>query len=569
MSILRLLIICFVFSYGSVCSQNFVRVNSDEFTGGTDEGKLIMKKINKAKKLFANGESSFPECIRLLLECNAFNSSNAELNYNIGQAYLIYGQRELAKSYFEEVKALKPNFNEELYLFLGLACQFDSDFSNAILNYKTYVEILQHNNANRNNENLKIANRYIEQCKNGQILLEQRSSYDVEKLASPINSDANDVLAIKAGSKLYFNSDRLLANDNKKNKPVLRGFSLMLINGEWTNFSILNDENKSLELPIMLSKVDANRYLFYDKNSGNGDLIFMQKEDRFWTKEMDLFFVNERKSNESSASFTPDGNTVVFVSDRDQNQGDIYYCKKGNNGEWSIPVKFGDQINSVFDEKDVSISEDGKVMYFSSNGRNSIGGYDIFKSVKDDNGHWMEAQNMGIPINSAYDECHFFLSENDSFMFDSNRGENGRFDIYTKKLSPKKIIKAESEEAVKPVEKFNDTILVEEAEITPSIISLPEPVVKQVAAVKRTYKIQIVASKLELKDSDLKNLYRGNGKITCAYDGEWYRYTIGEYESLDDAIYYKNKCGVETAFIVSFENNTNRKIISNYSISNN
>ena len=83
-------------------------------------------------------------------------------------------------------------------------------------------------------------------------------------------------------------------------------------------------------------------------------------------------------------------------------------------------------------------------------------GYDIFKSEKDDTGNWMEAQNMGMPINSAFDECHFFQYEGNSFLFDSNRGENGKFDIYTKKLIEETVILKELEEPMKPIEKLEE-----------------------------------------------------------------------------------------------------------------
>ena len=122
---------------------------------------------------------------------------------------------------------------------------------------------------------------------------------------------------------------------------------------------------------------------------------------------------------------------------------------------------------------------------------------------------------------------------------------------------------------MKPVEKLKETILAEKAEFRPTHISLPESVVKKVATVRITYKIQIAASKVKLKESKLRNLFRGKDKVTRAYDGEWYRYTIGEYESLEDAIYYKDRSGVEKSFIVSFENDTRRKIIWNYNLCNN
>ncbi|WP_372642233.1 hypothetical protein [Ancylomarina sp.] len=566
MQLLRILLVFFFVSAGSAYSQRFMRVDPVEFAGSNIEGKQLLKNIRKAKKLFDRGESSFTECLDLLLECNKFNSDNAELNYNIGQSYLRYGKKGLAKVYFEQVKALKPNINAELYLFLGQACQYANDFSNAILNYKTYVEILQHEGEKRNKEKLSAVFRYIDECKNGQLLSLQSADFDVEKLPSPINSDANDLLAIKDGSKLFFNSDRIIVGDKKplKEKLSLRGFSVALINGEWASFSVLNDEKKSRDLPIMVAKVDGNQYLFYDKNTGFGDLIFMQKDDKFWTKEMDVFFVNERKSNESSASFTSDGNTVVFVSDRDEKQGDIFHCQKDDDGEWSKPMKFGDQINSKFDERDVFLSDNGKVMYFSSKGRNSIGGYDIFKSEKDEDGSWTEAQNMGIPINSAYDDCHFFPYEGDSFLFDSNRGENGKFDIYTKKLIVDTVIK---DELVEPIKKIEAVIPVEKVEILPTVIPVPTPVVEKVSTILTTYKIQIAASKIEMKDAELKKLYRGKESVASSYDGEWYRYSIGNYDSMEDAIYFKDRLGLEKAFIVSFENEKRKKIITNYSLS--
>ncbi|MGZ2369918.1 hypothetical protein ACXR6G_09050 [Ancylomarina sp. YFZ004] len=568
MQLLRILLFFLFFSAGNAYAQGFMRIDPAEFVGDNIEGKTLLKNISKAKRLFKKGESSFTECLNFLLECNKFNSNNAELNYNIGQSYLKYGKKDLAKSYFEQVKVLKPNINAELYLFLGQACQFSNDFSNAILNYKTYVEILQHEGARRNTEKLSSVFRYIDECKSGQILSEQSADFNVEKLPSPINSEANDILAIKDGSKLFFNSDRIIVGDKKKNKDEssLRGFSVALINGEWANFSILNDEKKSRYLPMMVAKVDDNQYLFYDKYAGFGDLIFMQKSDKYWIKEMDVFFMNKLKSDESSASFTADGNTVVFVSDRDENQTDIFYSQKDNDGEWSDPIKLGDQINSKYDERDVFLSNDGKVMYFSSKGRNTIGGYDIFKSEKDEGGSWMQAKNMGVPINSAYDDRHFFPYEGDSFLFDSDRGENGKFDIYSKKLIVETVVEDELVEPIKILEKIEPVIPVEKIDILPEVIPVSIPVVEKVKILMTTYKIQIAASKIAMKTVELKKIYRGKHEVVSSYDGEWYRYTIGNFDNIEDAIYFKDRLDVGKAFVVSFENETRKKIITNYSL---
>jgi len=573
MPFLRLLFILIVLSsYGNLYAQDFLRVDKHEFAGESVEGKRLLKNIKKARKLYSKGQSASSECLDLLMECVSFNSVNAELNYNIGLCYLNYGQKDLALSYLEQVKKTKPNLNAEMYLLLGKASQYSNEFSNAILNYKIYSEILQHEGGGRNQVKLNAVLRYIEECKNGQVFMSMSSEFDVEKMPSPINSDHNDILAIKNGAKLYFNSDRKLKGDKKKNfeEGMFRGFSVQLKNGEWTSFSVLNDGKKSSELPLMVAKLDDNQYLFYDRHSGLGDLIFMQKNDNIWLKEMEVFFVNEKKSNESSASFTTDGNSVVFVSDRAGDQGDIFYSQRGADGKWSKPEKLGEQINSEYDERDVYLSGNGRVMYFSSRGHNSMGGYDIFKTEKDEKGNWMDAQNLGFPINTPYDECHFLPYEGNSFLFDSNRGKNGNFDIYTKKVfvDIDNVVEEKADEilvALEPVMPVEKKIVIP----LPLPLTLETPVASLVEKVQVPvviYKIQIAACRFEMSKTELKELYHGAGHVTQSYDGDWYRYTIGNYNSKEDAVYFKDKSGVKGAFVVSFENDKRTGIITNYSL---
>jgi len=574
MSFLRLLFILIIFSSGNLYAQDFIRVDKHEFAGDSPEGKRLLKNIKKAKKLFSKGRSASSECIDLLLECASFNSVNAELNYNIGLCYLKYGQKDLALSYLEQVKKVNPNLNAEMYLLLGQASQYSNDFTNAILNYKVYAEILQHEGGARNKEILRTVFKYIEECKNGQVFLAESNTFDVEKMPSPINSNYNDILAIKDGTKLFFNSDRKLNGDKKKSfeEGMYRGLSVQLKNGEWTSFSVLNDGKNSNDLPLMVAKIDDNQYLFYDKNSGLGDLIFMQKNANVWLKEMDVFFVNEKKSNESSASFTADGNTVVFVSNRGGGNGDIYYSQRVDDGKWSQPEKLGEQINSEYDERDVFLSDNGNMMYFSSNGHNTMGGYDIFKSEKDANGNWTTAKNLGFPINSPYDERHFYPYEGDSFLFDSNRGR-GNFDIYTKKVvvDIDSVIENNIDEIVEvvvpilPVEK-EIVVSIPLPVATPVLKEVQAPVFKEVQTPVVTYKIQIAACRFEMTKAELKKLYHGAAHVSQSYDGDWYRYTIGNYNSKEDAAYFKDKAGVKGAFIVSYENEKRKGIITNYSL---
>ena len=132
---------------------------------------------------------------------------------------------------------------------------------------------------------------------------------------------------------------------------------------------------------------------------------------------------------------------MFFVSDRDGGKGgkDIYVCKKLPNGEWAKAQNLGKTINTPYDEDGVFIHPDGKTMYFSSNGPNSIGDYDIFYSTLDEAGNWSNPVNMGYPVNSTDDDI-FFVTSTD--------GKRGYFSSFKEEgLGEKDIYQIELEEA--------------------------------------------------------------------------------------------------------------------------
>jgi hypothetical protein len=101
-----------------------------------------------------------------------------------------------------------------------------------------------------------------------------------------------------------------------------------------------------------------------------------------------------------------DGNSLFIVRSEEKDaQTDIYICRKLPNGIWSEPFKMGDDINSIYNEDFPYLSADGVTLYFSSQGHNTMGGFDLFKSVwnQEDN-TWTKAVNLGYPVNTTDDE---------------------------------------------------------------------------------------------------------------------------------------------------------------------
>ena len=104
----------------------------------------------------------------------------------------------------------------------------------------------------------------------------------------------------------------------------------------------------------------------------------------------------------------------------------IYKCLKLPNGQWGPAQNLGPDINTMYDEEGVFIHPNGKEIFFSSRGHNSMGGFDIFSSQFDDeNGFWSEPENMGYPINSPDDDVYFVVSTDGKHGYFTSAKETG------------------------------------------------------------------------------------------------------------------------------------------------
>jgi len=114
-------------------------------------------------------------------------------------------------------------------------------------------------------------------------------------------------------------------------------------------------------------------------------------------------------------------NVLYFVSDMDGGEGglDIFYSNIQGDGSFSVPVNLGDKINTPMDDIGPYYYEG--TLYFSSNGRPNIGGYDLYYSLWDGS-EWSNPENMGHGYNSSYDDLYLsFATEGNRGYFVSNR----------------------------------------------------------------------------------------------------------------------------------------------------
>lgn len=145
--------------------------------------------------------------------------------------------------------------------------------------------------------------------------------------------------------------------------------------------------------------------------------------DYNWTNVVELPF-NNKGYSVAHPALSLDGKKLYFSSDMPGTVGmsDLWYVDILGNDSFGTPVNLGPEINTEAKESFPFISEKNN-LYFSSDGRSGLGGYDIFVTPLDKDGKPGAITNLGAPTNSAQDDFGFIINEEDRIGYlSSNRG---------------------------------------------------------------------------------------------------------------------------------------------------
>ncbi|CAM4414817.1 OmpA family protein [Zobellia roscoffensis] len=153
-----------------------------------------------------------------------------------------------------------------------------------------------------------------------------------------------------------------------------------------------------------------------------------------WSEPEDLPF-NSTDYSVAHPSLSSDGTKLYFASDMPGGMGasDIYVVNVISNGSFGDPINLGPQINTEGKETFPFIA-DSDILYFASNGHPGLGGLDIFKvDLNKEN----KATNLGSPINSPEDDFSLVmdLSEENGYFASNRKGGIGNDDIFRLKRS--------------------------------------------------------------------------------------------------------------------------------------
>jgi len=170
-------------------------------------------------------------------------------------------------------------------------------------------------------------------------------------------------------------------------------------------------------------------------NDSNEDLYFSTLEDGMWNDAQQLRGVNSRY-NEGSATLNSDGNQIIFArcgSPEGFGNCDLYETHLQEDSTWSKAVNLGANLNSKAWDSHPSLSVNGDTLFFASDRIGGFGLSDIYFSVKNQDGGWTTAKNLGPIVNTRGNEVSPFIHPRHQILYFSSNGHLlnfGGFDIY-------------------------------------------------------------------------------------------------------------------------------------------
>lgn len=422
------------------CFTQLASAQKDSTEAGMVSYALVPAKYLAARHEF--NENNMRGALTIYREILEIDPGNSSVLYGIAECHYNLKNYKLALDYAERADEEGEGISS---LFYAMCYHRQADLEKAKMYYERYAM-----EARKGSANFEEAQYYIDQCNFAMEQMKHPVPVVIKNLGRKINSRFEEYTPsiTSDGNRLYFTSRR---SDTKGSSIDERGdykyFEDIYVSnknqetGEWEQAEGLPGEVNTEAYDAILSVKPDGSGIFVYKNTGEsaGDIFYSDRNAADGSFKAATKFPRPINTSyyEGSVSLTADGNTLFFISERPEGMGhgDIYISAL-RSGKWSSPQNLGPIINTPEDEKFVFVHPSGKAIYFSSNGHQSMGSYDIFRSDFV-NGEWTTPVNLGYPINTVNEESTFSLTADNKTLFLAAEysDTNGERDLYSVDVS--------------------------------------------------------------------------------------------------------------------------------------
>jgi outer membrane protein OmpA-like peptidoglycan-associated protein len=399
------------------------------------------------------------------------SSNKAMKAYNEGVTAYDYLNYSKAEIYFKEAISIDKNFFEA-YILLGDLMTKQKRYAEASLSYKVAViidslffkpvfftlanaEMMSGNYSNALNhfnvylaqdgmsgKNRIVAAKSAKNCEFAINALKNPVPFNPVSVGYGINTADDEYWpSITAdGQTMIFTRQSASVDNRSSNGLVQEDFYISYFSeNSWQKAFNAGAPLNTVQNEGAQTLSSNGSYMFFtacERPGGLGscDLYFSSFIDGKWSDPVNVRSPVNSPSWESQPSISADGKTLFFSSSRPGGFGgkDLWLSRMNEKNTWTKPVNLGAIINTDGDEMSPFIHFDGKTLYFASDGRVGMGGFDIYMTRMNDDSTWSEPKNLGYPINTYNDEMGLIIeAEGQKAYFSSIRNKSNGKDIFS------------------------------------------------------------------------------------------------------------------------------------------
>jgi outer membrane protein OmpA-like peptidoglycan-associated protein/tetratricopeptide (TPR) repeat protein len=377
----------------------------------------------------------------------------------------------------------------ETIYYLARAYHINYEFDKAIDHYVEY----RNNMYFKDFAAVEYVNRQIEACELAKEMIRKPLNVQFVKLEGyPVDYSKPNYrgLVSEDQTMMLFMSDK----PYKNSIHMTQNFD-----GTWSQERLINKELGDIrDCQTASLSADGKTLLLVKSDPFNADIYISYFKNGHWSEIQKLPKHINTVYYESHAYLSADGNQLYFTSNRKGGYGalDIYVSEKNGDNDWDSPENLGSVINTPYNEETPFLTEDGSMLFFSSQGHITMGGYDIFVSERLPDGSWSEPANVGYPINGPDDETFYVPVNNGQSALFAMTGRDGdqQVGLYNLKYIPEQQPELFADNSIKPMI---------QREKTPKEIALESEAVSEVHGTKAG---EYLISKNIMFDFDKYNL---------------------------------------------------------------